>query len=298
MLVPILPHWLKGKPPAQFLEDYCALQHTRYQKTYHQRASLGVVRIGENPASLVYIQHKRVMAEKIGFSFREHIFSADTPPSAVLELLAQWNADPHLHGILLQLPVPAPHRADTYLSCISPEKDVDGLNPKSPKNQPFIPCTPLGCLILLTYYKVPLSGSHSVIIGRSKLVGLPLARLLLRHNSTVTVTHRHTTNLSNLTRQADILCVCAGQPWLIQEEDISSHTIILDIGIHRRKDGSLVGDVHPLAQKKAKAVTPVPGGIGPMTVRGLMWNTLRAAFRGQGEDLHLTDLLHILGTPL
>lgn len=292
IMISALPHWLKGDPPAHVLEKLCQDKHLLYQKKYAGTVGLGILRIGDDAASLIYVQRKRALAEKLGFTFYEKIFPGDTAPQDVLKTIEEWNHNPDIHGIIFQLPVPHPHISKIYLEAIDVYKDVDGIHPT--KKSPFTPCTPLGCMALLTYYGISPKGKNSVVIGRSHLVGLPLFHLLLEKNSTVTITHRHTKNLLEFTQSADIICICAGHPHLLTPQHISPHVIILDIGINR-KDNRIIGDVRPDAFHKARAITPVPGGIGPMTVRGLMWNTLKAAFRHKGEswdDNELFTLMH------
>ncbi len=286
------PHWLRGLPPARLLEKICKEKHLFYQEKYGgSTVGLGILRIGDDPASLIYVQRKRAMAEKLGFTFYEKVFVTDTDPQEIFHTIEQWNHTPNIHGMIFQLPIPQPHISKTYLQAIAVHKDVDGIHPT--QKSPFTPCTPLGCMALLKYYAISLKGKNSVIIGRSHLVGLPLAHLLLQKNSTITIAHRYTKNLPELTQKADIICVCAGQPHLLTSKHISPHAIILDIGINRR-DQKIVGDVHPDAAHKACAITPVPGGIGPMTVRSLMWNTLKAAFYQKGEPWEDEELFSLM----
>ncbi len=281
---------LKGGPVAQILQTFCHQWHQRYQDLYGKSVGLGVLRIGEDPSSSVYIAHKQRMAERLGYAFYAHSFSTSTPQEEVLQAIASWSKRADIHGMILQLPIPVPHCAATYLAALPPHKDVDGLSPAAL----FTPCTPLGCLFLLQAYKIPLRGAHALIVGRSALVGRPLGLLLLDQDATVTFTHSHTPDLASLTRTADLLCVCAGIPHLITLDHVRAQTTILDIGIHRTSEKTLTGDVSPDVFGHIHALSPVPGGVGPMTVMGLMLNTLRAAFLAENALLPLEPLMDAL----
>jgi methylenetetrahydrofolate dehydrogenase (NADP+)/methenyltetrahydrofolate cyclohydrolase len=278
--------YLDGVRVANEVEKLCASVYQKYLMRHPQPIALGVLRVGENPASILYIQRKKKVAERLGFIFQERIFSEHESQEKILDSMNQWLPD--LDGLIIQLPLPHGHDSASYLSAVPVGKDVDGLNPNFRK---FVACTPLGCLFLLTYYDINVHGQHCVIVGKSDLVGRPLAELLMQQQATVTVTHKYTKNLSFFTQQAEILFVCAGHKHLIQQKDVQEHAIVIDIGIHQTDDG-ITGDVSP--DIKVRAISPVPGGIGPLTVMGLMWNTLTAAFEKHGESLSLSWLLHQL----
>jgi methylenetetrahydrofolate dehydrogenase (NADP+)/methenyltetrahydrofolate cyclohydrolase len=271
---------LKGQPVADKVLSFC-----RACIDSSCPPGLAILRIGEDPASIVYIQRKRAIALELGIYWEEAVFEKEAPASQIEEKIDQWNQSPQIHGILLQLPLPEGHVASQYIQQISPLKDVDGLT----RGSLFTPCTPLGCLLLLLAYQVPLSGSQCLVVGRSELVGKPLALLLLQENATVTIAHRQTRDLCKLARQADILCVAAGSPALITQDCVSSEAVVVDVGIHRT-EGGLVGDCEKNLLVSAK--TPVPGGVGPMTVACLMWNTLKAAYQGGAPSFdQLKDFL-------
>ena len=257
---------LKGKHIAHHIETFC--------QSFLQKASLspglGILRIGHNPASIIYIERKRLSALRMGFYLEETALEETATPSSIIQQIQSWNQNPHIHGILIQLPLPFPHKAADYIQQIHPLKDVDGLRPCSP----FTPCTPLGCLLLLKAYAIPLKSARCVVVGRSFLVGRPLALLLLDHDATVTIAHRHTQALPDVTRHADIVCAAIGQPGFITQDYLSSQATVIDIGIHKTAIGTIVGDVLPDVNVAFK--TPVPGGVGPMTIACLMWNVVRA----------------------
>lgn len=278
--------YLNGAIVAKQLEIICQIEHERYKKLFGHPAHMGVISVGENEASQIYIGHKKAKAEQLGFVFQSKNFAKETSADLIIDHIKSW--DKSVHGMILQLPVSEGHDSASYLKAIPPEKDIDGLNPCSTVG--MIPCTPLGCLLMLKYYGISLEGSHCVVVGRSRLVGIPLANLLLNNNATVTVTHSYTKDLPSLTRQADILFVCAGKKHLITTDYVNEKTIVIDIGIHRTENG-ITGDVDPEVYKKVKGVSPVPGGVGPMTVMSLMWNTLRAAFLAKSISLSVDDLL-------
>ncbi|MGB1230252.1 MAG: bifunctional 5,10-methylenetetrahydrofolate dehydrogenase/5,10-methenyltetrahydrofolate cyclohydrolase, partial [Holosporaceae bacterium] len=234
--------------------------------------------------SALYVARKRQTAEKLGFFFREAHLKAEAKASDILSVIQKNNDDPAIHGIILQLPLPQGLEADDFLKAISPFKDVDGLHPLnrgmlySPNGDGFVPCTPWGCLELLKAYDISIKGKHVVVIGRSVLVGRPLAALFLRCDATVSLAHRHTVNLEKLAQSADILCVAAGQQKLINQAFVHSNSVVVDVGIHKTAT-DICGDVDfKNVAAKVKAITPVPGGVGPLTVMGLMHNTLKAAF--------------------
>ncbi len=268
---------LDGTVAAAAIQKRCFLLHQHYQKKFGQSVSLGVLSIGDSAASKIYIGRKKTIAKALGFNFLEICFPQDTPRESVMVQLNR--ALKKVHGMIVQLPVVPESDARFYLSSIPWDKDVDGLNPMI--TGPMTPCTPLGCWFLLKHYGISVKGKNCVIVGRSYLVGRPLAKILLDHHATVTVTHSHTPDLPSVTNKADILFVAAGARHLITPKYVQPDTIVLDIGIHRTPNG-LTGDVRPDVYPIVHTYSPVPGGVGPMTVIALMWNTLKAAFLTKG----------------
>lgn len=248
---------------------------------------LAVVLVGEDPASQVYVRSKGRMTREVGMTSFEHRLPADTPQAELLALVARLNADPAVHGILVQLPLPPQMDEGAVINAIDPAKDVDGFHilnvgRLATGQKAMVPCTPLGCLMLLRDHLGDLSGRNALVIGRSNIVGKPMAQLLLRDSATVTVAHSRTTNLPDLCRQADIVVAAVGRAQFVKGDWIRPGATVIDVGINRTEDG-LVGDVDfgPAAQV-AGAITPVPGGVGPMTIACLLANTLAAAARLNG----------------
>ena len=244
---------------------------------------LAVILIGDNPASEIYVRNKVAACATSGIRSIEHRLGPDTTQAEVADLIAQLNADDSVHGILLQLPLPALLDSSRLVEMIAPEKDVDGLHPLNlgrlmSGNPLMVPCTPQGCLKLIQAAKPDLTGLHAVVLGRSILFGKPMAQLLLAENCTVTQAHSKTRDLPALCRQADILIAAVGQPELVKGDWVKPGAIVIDVGINRLADGSLKGDVDfAAASRKAFAITTVPGGVGPMTIACLLGNTIKAA---------------------
>ncbi len=261
------------------------------------RPGLAVVIVGEDPASQVYVASKGRMAESCGFTSVTHTLPADTAQADLLALVASLNADPTIHGILLQLPLPKPLDPLPIIATIAPEKDVDGLNEVNAGRvalgdigRAFVPCTPAGAMVLIRSAVPDLRGRHAVVIGRSNLVGKPIAALLLAADCTVTMAHSRTRDLAALCRGADVLVAAVGRPEMVKAEWVKPGAVVIDVGINRvpapdkgENKTRLVGDVDLAgARGVAAAVTPVPGGVGPMTIAMLMENTLVAATRAAG----------------
>ncbi|MDR0315399.1 MAG: bifunctional 5,10-methylenetetrahydrofolate dehydrogenase/5,10-methenyltetrahydrofolate cyclohydrolase [Treponema sp.] len=251
---------------------------------------LAVVLLGENPASLSYVTAKEKALTEAGMKSRDIRLSAGAAETELLSLIAELNADKTVHGILVQLPLPAHINTDRIISAIDPAKDVDGFHPVSVGNMVlgrpgFLPCTPHGVVFLLKELKIPLSGAHAVVVGRSNIVGVPLANLLVRRdvNATVTICHTGTRDLSRHTLEADILIAAAGSPALIKPEMVKPGAVVIDVGVNRVPDSAkekgyrLCGDVDPAAAENAGYITPVPGGVGPMTIAMLLQNVVQAA---------------------
>ncbi|MBA3299660.1 MAG: bifunctional methylenetetrahydrofolate dehydrogenase/methenyltetrahydrofolate cyclohydrolase FolD [Thermoleophilaceae bacterium] len=246
------------------------------------RPGLATVLVGEDPASQVYVRMKRKACEEVGIASVHHDLPADTPQSELGALLESLNADPAVSGILLQLPLPAQIDADEMTGTIAAEKDVDGLTPFSAGllvhgREGLVPCTPAGVMELLAHAEVELEGARAVVIGRSQLVGRPLAQLLLAANATVTQCHSRTRDLAAVCREADVLVSAVGRPATVTADMVREGAVVIDVGMNRTENG-LVGDVDFAAVRaKARAITPVPGGVGPMTIAMLLSNTVRAA---------------------
>lgn len=251
---------------------------------------LATLLVGDNPASALYVNNKLKACAEVGIHGRLLKLPADVSEARLFDEIEKLNNDAAIDGILLQLPLPRPLDEQQFLSSIDPAKDVDGLGPVNygllAAGLPaHIPCTPLGCLKLIHSVKASLAGMHAVVIGRSRLVGRPMAELLLQQNCTVTVVHSQTIDPAALVQKADIVVVAAGRPALVKANWIKPGAIVIDVGINR-VDGRLVGDVDfAEVQKVAGAITPVPGGVGPMTVAMLLNNTVRSAYAKAGLRL-------------
>jgi len=246
---------------------------------------LAVILVGEDPASAVYVRNKVAACEKAGVLSLKDTYAADADPAVVFARIAELNADPSVHGILVQLPLPKHFDADAVLEAIAPEKDVDGFHAENvgalmQGNARFIPCTPYGVMKMLESANVPLKGAEAVIVGRSNIVGKPMAMLLLQAGCTVTVTHSQTKDLAFHTKRADILVAAVGRPKMITGDMVKPGAAVIDVGINRLPDGKLCGDVDFESCKEvAGVITPVPGGVGPMTITMLLTNTLESAER-------------------
>ena len=251
---------------------------------------LAVVLVGEDPASAVYVRNKDRAAVEAGFAVRTIRLPADTGEAALLATIAALNADPEVDGILLQLPLPPPLRAESAIAAIDPAKDVDGLTfvnagrlANASAEPGLVPCTPLGVMKLLASTGVVLRGARASVLGRSVLVGRPVAALLTAADATVTLLHSRSRDLAAECRRADILVSAIGRPAMVQADWVAPGAVVIDVGINRGADGRLVGDVDFAAcAAVASAITPVPGGVGPMTIACLLENTLAAARRRRG----------------
>ena len=250
--------------------------------------TLAVILVGDFAPSKIYIANKKKMAAEAGIASRDHIHPEGLSQPELLELLQSLNADRAIHGILLQLPLPQGHDEDQAICAIAPQKDVDGFHPTNlghllAGSPTVVPCTPAGVMEILDHYEVELRGAEAVVVGRSRIVGKPLAQLLLARHATVTTCHTRTRDLAAHTRRADVLCVAAGRATVITGEMIKEGAVVIDVGINRLPSGKLVGDVEfESASRVASGITPVPGGVGPMTVAMLLRNTLQAARRQTG----------------
>jgi len=251
--------------------------------------TLAVVLVGDFPPSKIYVRNKKKAADEAGIASRDYLFPEGCTQDMLLGTLREINADPSIHGILLQLPLPGGLDEDRAINAIAPEKDADGLHPFNlgsllAGKPRLVPCTPAGCLEILDHYGVELKGVDAVVLGRSRLVGKPLAQLLLGRHATVTMCHTRTRDLAAHTRRADVLCVAAGKPGVVTGDMVKEGAVVIDVGITRLDTGKLVGDVDfESASRKARAITPVPGGVGPMTIAMLLRNTLLAAEQQVGK---------------
>jgi methylenetetrahydrofolate dehydrogenase (NADP+)/methenyltetrahydrofolate cyclohydrolase len=250
--------------------------------------TLAVVLVGDFAPSKIYVRNKKRAADEVGIVSRDYLFPEGCSQETLLKTLGEINDDPGIHAILLQLPLPGALDEDAAINAIAPAKDVDGLHPFNLGNllagRPIlVPCTPAGCLAILDHYGVELRGADAVMLGRSRLVGKPLAQLLLGRHATVTMCHTRTRDLAAHTRRADVLCVAAGKAGIVTGDMVKAGAVVIDVGITRLPTGKLVGDVDfESASRRARAITPVPGGVGPMTIAMLLRNTLLAAQRQHG----------------
>ena len=247
------------------------------------RPGLRVVRVGEDPASGVYVRNKDKAAKEVGFDSATFALPASTTEAELLAVVAGLNADPDVDGILVQLPLPPQIRAEAVIAAVAPEKDVDGFHPlnagRLASGQPgLVPCTPKGVMHLLAASGAVLAGARAVVVGRSNIVGRPMAQLLLAADCTVTIIHSRTRDLPAECRRAEILVAAVGRPEMVRGDWVAEGATVIDVGINRLPDGRLVGDVaFEEVARRAEAITPVPGGVGPMTIACLLENTLDAA---------------------
>jgi len=252
---------------------------------------LAMIIVGDNAASKVYVRHKTKACADIGIHSEVHEFADDATEAMLLDRIAALNADPKIHGMLVQLPLPPHLEVRAVIEAIAVHKDVDGFNLYNvgalvASETVFPPCTPFGVLCLLEYSKIPIAGQNVVVVGASNIVGKPMASMLMKRDATVAITHIKTRDLAQWTILADILVVAAGKPNLITAPMVRTGAVVIDVGINRLTDGRLVGDVDFAAVKeKASYITPVPGGVGPMTVTMLLVNTVQAAERSLIGDL-------------
>jgi len=286
---------LSGTDLSKTMRAEMAEEVTNLKADHDLTPGLAVVLVGDDPASMSYIKGKRKACADTGIHSVEHNLTADQPESDLLEIIEQLNNDPAIHGILVQLPLPDGFDEQKALTAISPEKDVDGLHPVNLGHlmrgeEGFLPCTPHGVQQILKHGNFEVAGKHVVIVGRSTLVGRPLANILSQKaegaNATVTMCHTGTQDLAHFTRQADILVVVTGYPNTVTADMVKEGAVVIDIGVNRVDDTSkkagyrLIGDVdYDAIKEKASAITPVPGGVGPMTITMLLYNTIWSAKR-------------------
>ncbi|HKT86385.1 MAG TPA: bifunctional methylenetetrahydrofolate dehydrogenase/methenyltetrahydrofolate cyclohydrolase FolD [Novosphingobium sp.] len=292
---------IDGKVFAAGLRARVAEMAAEFEAKAGRKAGLAVVLVGEDPASQVYVRNKGKQTVACGMGSFEYKLPADTPEADLLALVEKLNADPAVDGILVQLPLPTHMNEQEVIATINPDKDVDGFHVvnvgRLATGLPgFVPCTPLGCVMLLKDRLGPLSGLDAVVIGRSNIVGKPMAQLLVAESCTVTVAHSRTKNLPEVVRRADIVVAAVGRPEMVKGDWIKPGATVIDVGINRvpaAEEGKtrLVGDVDfGSASQVAGAITPVPGGVGPMTIAVLLRNTIVAAYRNAGIALAETSI--------
>lgn len=281
---------LDGKALAKKIEENVTLHAKELKKNTGRVPGLAVLLVGHDPASQAYVGMKKKACDRAGFYSVTHEMPEDISQAAIIKTIEMMNLNPNIDGILIQLPLPAHIDTTKILEIVAPSKDVDGFHPYNVGRlatglDGFVPCTPLGVMKLLAEYNIDPKGMNAVIVGASNIVGKPMAALLLNANATVTITHIHTRDLTAHTRNADILLVGAGVINLIKEDMVRENAIVIDIGINRTDDGRLVGDVdYDAVAPKTSYITPVPGGVGPMTIAMLLANTLKAAQNHANEE--------------
>jgi methylenetetrahydrofolate dehydrogenase (NADP+)/methenyltetrahydrofolate cyclohydrolase len=278
---------IDGKAVAASLRAEVAAKVQRFQDRTGRLPGLTVVLVGDDPASEVYVRNKGIQTREAGMISNEIKLEGNTSQAELLQIVAALNADPAVDGILVQMPLPKQIDTQAIIEAINPAKDVDGLHPANAGKlnqgmEALTPCTPLGCMILLDRAGVQVAGANAVVIGRSILVGRPVAALLLAANATVTIAHSRSKDLPGICRQADIVIAAVGKPELVRGEWLKRGAAVIDVGINRLPaeggKSRLIGDVHfPSAAEVAGVITPVPGGVGPMTIACLLQNTLTAA---------------------
>lgn len=275
---------LSGKDVSQAIREEIK-QEVERLKAVNLQPGLAVVLVGEDPASQVYVRNKHKACLELGYYSEVHRLPEDTTEEQLLELVHKLNEQETIHGILVQLPLPAQIHEKAIIDAIAVHKDVDGFHPVSVGNmvlgdESLLPCTPAGVIEILKRYNLEIAGKHAVVIGRSNIVGKPVSLLLQRENATVTMCHSRTSNMKELTQQADILIVAIGKAKFIDASYVKPGAVVIDVGMNRLDNGKLAGDVDfDSVRELSSAITPVPGGVGPMTITMLMHNTLKAAKR-------------------
>jgi methylenetetrahydrofolate dehydrogenase (NADP+)/methenyltetrahydrofolate cyclohydrolase len=280
---------IDGKSLSKKVQDYVQLKVEKLKKERGIVPGLAVVIVGDDPASHAYVAMKEKACKNVGFYSIAHKMPNTISQEEIIEIIEMMNNNPHIHGILVQLPLPAHIDTNRILEVVNPKKDVDGFHAYNVGRMvtglsSFVACTPLGVMKMFEEYNIELEGKDIVVVGASNIVGKPMASLLLNANATVTVTHIYTKDLASHTKRADIVIVGVGVPALIKADMVKEGAIVIDIGINRLEDGSLVGDVDfDAVAPKCSYITPVPGGVGPMTIAMLLSNTLHAAQQVVGK---------------
>jgi len=274
---------IDGKKVSQHIREEVAREVEKLKNETGTTPGLAAVLVGDNPASEIYVRNKRKACGEVGIYSEEYKLPKETSETELLSLVEKLNNDVKIHGILVQLPLPGQINSTKILRSVSPSKDVDGFHPENvgllvEGNPRFISCTPNGIMKMLDFYNIEIKGKEAVVVGRSNIVGKPTAILLLHRHATVTICHSRTIRLDEVTRRADILVAAIGRPNFITEDMVKEGVVVIDVGINRNKDGKLIGDVDfERVKEKASYITPVPGGVGPMTIAMLLWNTLESA---------------------
>jgi len=283
---------IDGKAIAQTVRNEVRQSVSAFRERHGRAPGLSVVLAGEDPASVIYTRNKEKAANEVGMVGALHKLPATITESDLLALVDRLNADPAIDGILVQLPLPPSVRSEAVLEAIDPRKDVDGFHPVNvgalwSSNPKLVPCTPRGCLRLLREVGAELKGSRAVVVGRSNIVGKPVAALLLAEHATVTLAHSRTRDLAAVCREADVLVAAVGRARMIGKDFVKPGAVVIDVGMNRLPDGKLAGDVDFAAVEPiAGAITPVPGGVGPMTIAMLLENTVIAARARLDERMH------------
>ena len=281
---------INGKEISAAIREELKLKTAEFVKAHGIRPGLAVIIVGNDPASKVYVRNKRLACEEIGFYSQVWELPAETTQQQLNAFIAKLNVDPAIHGILCQLPLPPHLDENEVIRRIDPKKDVDAFHPVNVGrimigDYSFLPCTPAGVMALLQRSGIEIAGKECVVVGRSNIVGKPQAMLLLHAHGTVTVCHSRTKNLAEICRRADILVAAIGKADFFTADMIKEGAVVIDVGMNRRSDGKLTGDVDfASVEPKASYITPVPGGVGPMTITMLMQNTLTAAEQLVGES--------------
>ncbi len=274
---------ISGKIVSQKVREEIKCEVASFKEAHGRAPGLAVIVVGDDPASAVYVRNKHKACLDVGITSYQIEYPADFSEDALLSKIDELNADPEVNGILVQLPLPKHINEKRVIDRISPLKDVDAFHPENVGkivigDYDFLPCTPAGIVELLLHYNVEISGKKCVVIGRSNIVGKPMALLLTERNGTVTLCHSRTQNLAEITREADIVVVAIGKAEFLRGDMVKEGAVVIDVGINRLADGKLAGDVKfDEVEPKASMITPVPGGVGPMTITMLLKNTLTAA---------------------
>ena len=280
---------IKGKELAERMQLELAAEVKELEKE-QVRPGLVVLLVGEDPASQTYVKNKELAAQRIGIRSKVERYPSDISEAALLAEIEKYNQDEDYHGILVQLPLPKQINEEKILLAIDPKKDVDGFHPMNlgklfAGSPEMIPCTPFGIMKMFEAYDISLTGKQALVIGRSNIVGKPMAHLLLAENATVTIAHSRTKNLAELAKQADILVVAIGRGHFVTKEFIKEGAVVIDVGMNRDENGKLIGDVKfDEAEPLASYITPVPRGVGPMTITMLMYQTIQAAKRKKSGE--------------
>lgn len=278
---------LDGNAVSKAVQEKIAVEFEKMKPT-GQRPGLAVVLVGDDPGSVIYVGRKKKACESLGFYSEEYKLPKETSQDELLKLVQSLNQNPKIHGILVQLPLPGHLNPQKVIESIDPRKDVDGMHPFSlGKLVAGLPglrsCTPAGVMAMLDHYKIPVAGKRAVVIGRSIMVGKPMAQLLIEANATVTVCHSKTQDIGGVVREADLVVAAMGKPCFVKGNMVKEGAVVVDVGINRTPEGKLVGDVDfDAVAPKASAITPVPGGVGPMTIALLMKNTYQAFLEQTG----------------